>query len=199
MGFFDSFANNRMVKPDDDASSGPRCLSELSHEEKLKKADEIFRDYDVAFLPSELYPTCQGDFKLCSLVVYKLVARFYEDNNHCEPVDNVNWLPYLPMRYCGGNMVFGRIFSINMCAFPSSDAIIGFRNVGLKKLVKGFKILKGLRYMGERNEWTLFKLNSRATDDMTAMLYMPLEKNFYLEFAHFPVASDPVTILRFKF
>ena len=129
---------------------------------------------------------CQDDFKLCSLVVYWLTVNYLRDLNQEMYDVNKNWLKYLPVKYCGGNMEFGRVFSINMCSFPSKDSIVGFRNKESETPQIHFKVLKGLDYIGTMENWTLFKLNPFSTDDMTAMLYSPLEKNFTIEFAHFP-------------
>lgn len=83
-------------------------------------------------------------------------------------------------------MSFGHVFSINICAFSSDDSIIGFRNSEYHLPQEYFKIIKGLRFVGTHENWTLFKLDVASTDDMTAMLYSALEKNFTIEFAHFP-------------
>ncbi|MGN0223366.1 MAG: hypothetical protein ACI4AM_05000 [Muribaculaceae bacterium] len=92
----------------------------------------------------------------------------------------------LPIRYCGGNMCQGRWFSINHCAFSSPDSIIGFRNVEYNAPQDMFKIFKGLKFIGTHGNWTLFKLDKDSTDDMTGLFYSPLEKDFTIEFAHFP-------------
>lgn len=144
---------------------------------------------------------CQHDFKMCSMVAYKLVREFYDSNSKMDkkliasawggddslyhPLIGPNWLP---VRYLGGNMCFGRVFAFNICAFSSKDSIIGMRDVKHSKphYREGFRILKGLKYIGDYKEWNMFKFDLDSTDDMTAMLYTDHEKNFDIQFAHFP-------------
>lgn len=90
---------------------------------------------------------------------------------------------------------YDRLFRINRCAFSSPDSVIGFG-----KFAPGFelpfKILKGLKFIGRSGGWTFFKLDPESTDDMTAMLLLPLEKNFEIEFAHFPHDGEKQIIFR---
>ena len=180
----------------------PECLAGLSVYEKNKKADELYRNYNKTFLDIE--DACQGDFKLCSLVAYKLIVEYFNDSvvklHSRESIFRLlgrrpNWLP---VRYCGGNMVFGRVFMINICSFSSSDSVIGFRNSETDKPQIYFKILKGLKHIGYVGNWTLFKLDPGSTDDMTAMLYSPLEKNFTIEFAHFPHEGERLILFHWE-
>ncbi len=178
-----------------------KLIAEMSVDEKKKKAEEIFQDFNKKYIPQGLPGYCQHDFKMCSLVAYKLVRELYDPDGKldknliastwgskydvCLPLMEAIWLP---IRYLGGNMCCGRVFAINICAFSSRDSIIGIRDaVYPYPHPKGtFKILKGLKYIGDYKEWTMFKLDPSSTDDMTAMLYSNHEKNFDLQFAHFP-------------
>lgn len=181
----------------------PQFWSELSTSEKNLKAEELIQEHDRKFLTNHLEAICQHDFKLCSLVCYKLIADEYKDKenvpksahpdlfNHTDPV-------YMPVRYCGGDIVFGRVFCINHCAFSSPDSIIGFRNAETDRPQEMFKIVKGLRKIGIYRNWVLFKLDRLSTDDMTGMLYTPLEKNFTIEFAHFPHEGGYRTVYRWE-
>ncbi len=181
--------------------SKEKLIAEMSQEEKRLVATEIFNDFNEKFFPQSLPNACQHDFKMCSLVAYKLVREFFDPGSKMDkriiastwggtdylgwPLTGPNWLP---VRYVDGNMCFGRIFAFNICAFSSTDSIIGMRNEGsLEPHSKdGFRILKGLKYIGDFKEWNLFKLDAPSTDDLTAMLYTNHEKNFDLQFAHFP-------------
>lgn len=178
-----------------------KLIAEMSAEEKRKKAEEIFNEFDKTYFPVDMPKACQEDFKMCSLVAYKLVKEFFDPKGKMDkdllasawggesylgmPLTGPEWLP---IRYLAGNMCFGRVFSINLCAFPSKDSIIGMRDVkhSYPHPKEAFRILKGLKYIGDLKEWTLFKLDPASTDDMTAMLYTTHEKNFDLQFAHFP-------------
>lgn len=178
-----------------------KLIAEMTAEEKRQKAEEIFRDFEEGYFPRDLPDVCQQDFKLCSLVAYKLVRELFDTKSKFDKKSiasvwggkyNTNFPlmgpAWLPVRYCGGNMCFGRVFIFNICAFSSKDSIIGMRCVGASKAypTAGFKILKGLKYIGDYKEWNLFKLDPDSTDDMTGMLYTTHEKNFDLQFAHFP-------------
>lgn len=172
----------------------PECLAELTVYAKQLKAKEIFKRL-LEFTSCQPYPRffedCQADFKLASLVGYQVAAHFFKEHRPYEPfamelrqIDPM----LLPVRYCGGNMCFGRVFSINHAAFSSSDSIVGFRNGDNATPVpqEYLRVLKGLKYFGTYKNWTLFKLDRDSTDDMTGALYTPLEKNFTVQFAHFP-------------
>lgn len=175
----------------------PECLAESPLEEKKKLAVKLYSQYGVV----SAIGSCQDDFRLASLVAYKIAADYYGDVSHDdlypETMRKVNQL-YLPVRYCGGNMCFGRVFSINHCAFSSPDSIIGFRDSEYHGPQEYFKILKGLKFIGIHRNWVLFKLDRNSTDDMTGMLYSPLEKNFTVEFAHFPHDAERRIIFRWK-
>lgn len=175
----------------------PSCLPEKSREEKLIIAKEIYREYGITYLPKDLREVCQNDFKLCSLVVYNLVTDAYKECR-IKTFDEYPsfWEEFLPVKYCGGNIEYGRVFSINMCSFRSSDSIIGFRNSDVSMPQIYFKILKGLKFIGTIRNWTLFKLDTQNSDDMTAMIYSPLEKNFTIEFAHFPHDGERKILFR---
>lgn len=95
-------------------------------------------------------------------------------------------------------MCFGRVFSINHCAFSSPDSIIGFRNAEYDGPQEYFKVLKGLKFIGTHKNWVLFKLDSSSTNDMTGMLYSPLEKDFTIEFAHFPHDGERQFVYRWE-
>lgn len=184
----------------------PKCYSEFSLEEKKKKAKKLFHDFAETYPCSQLMQACQEDFKLCSLVGYRLIAELYDEKNRIHNPDTIasllGWdkfyhdVPicdpiWVPVRYCGGNMEFGRVFAINHCAFSSKDSIIGFGSSDAICPPNGFKILKGLKHVGSYKGWILFKLDPTTTDDMTGMLYSTLEKNFTIEFAHFPHDASP--------
>lgn len=173
----------------------------MSAEEKRQKAEGIFMDFNKKYFPKDMPEYCQHDFKMCSMVAYKLVKEFFDSNSGMNkeaiastwggsnfwgwPLTGPVWLP---IRYVGGNMCFGRVFAFNICAFSSKDSIIGMRDINHDHPhpKEAFKILKGLKYIGDYKEWTMFKLDPASTDDMTAMLYTYHEKNFDLQFAHFP-------------
>lgn len=196
MSFFDIF--KKKVK--NDGWNYPKLIGELSPAEKKKKAEELFRDFGRTYFPQSLKSVCQDDYKTLSLLTYRLVAEVYSSAppvidryRICRFLDigpdgncPITKPLYVPVRYCGGNMSFGHVFSINICAFSSDDSIIGFRNSEYHLPQEYFKIIKGLRFVGTHENWTLFKLDVASTDDMTAMLYSALEKNFTIEFAHFP-------------
>lgn len=188
-----------------------KLFAEYSLESKKKLVEEIFKDCNNFFL-SDLMNRCQDDFKLCSLVGYKLVAaiydptflnedqkrvfmRFFNLHDDQSPIMGPLWVP---VRYCGGNMAFGRVFAFNHCAFSSKDSIVGLRDRGIDPSYPSFKILKGLRYIGHYNDWAMFKLDPSSTDDMTGMLYTLHEKNFTIEFAHFPHEGGHRTLFRWE-
>lgn len=183
----------------------PECWAEYSPEAKKRKADEVYRELTS---PSpfkislrEIPIRCQFDFKLASLVAYKFAVEYFKDNVPTSPfaeeLSDVE-RQILPVYYCGGNMCFGRVFSINHCAFSSPDSIIGFRNAEYGGPQEYFKVLKGLKYIGTNHNWVLFKLDRHSTDDMTGMLYSPLEKNFTIEFAHFPHDGERRFVYRWE-
>ena len=181
----------------------PECWAEYSLAAKKKKANEIYAQLPPTslFETDELMNRCQGDFKLASLVAYKIAAAYYKDNVPLAPfTEELNKIgtTLLPVHYCGGDMCFGRVFSINHCAFSSHDSIIGFRNAEKDWPQKDFKILKGLKFIGTHGNWVLFKLDRNATDDMTGMLYSALEKNFTIEFAHFPHDGEKRFVYRWE-
>lgn len=179
----------------------PECLAEYSIDAKKKKAEEIYANINSIYAKfySDILERCECDFKLASLVGYKIATEFYKDTVPETPypqgLSNVEKL-ILPIYYCGGNMCSGRWFSINHLAFSSPDSIIGFRDSEYTAPQEYFKILKGLKFIGTHKNWTLFKLDRNSTDDMTGMLYSPLEKNFTIEFAHFPHDAERRFIFR---
>lgn len=185
----------------------PECFPEYSLETKNKKADEIYKEL-IAPSPSyfkhsfaEIIGRCEYDFKLASLVAYKAAVDCFKDNVPKNPfADELKDVEksILPVYYCGGDMCFGRVFSINHCAFSSPDSIIGFRNSEYEKPQEYFKILKGLKLIGTHDNWVLFKLDRNSTDDMTGMLYSALEKNFTIEFAHFPHDGERRFVYRWE-
>lgn len=176
-----------------------KLIAEMTAEEKKREAEKIFQNFNKKYSPASMPEVCQSDFKMCSMVAYKLVRELYDLNSKMDkeliastwggffgqPLMGPEWLP---IRYIGGNMCFGRVFAFNICAFSSKDSIIGMRDVKHTQpyYPDGFRILKGLKYIGNYDEWNLFKLDPSSTDDMTAMLYTNHEKNFDLQFAHFP-------------
>ena len=153
----------------------PECWAEYSRADKMKKAAELFAVQGVRAVGC-----CQGDFRIASLVAYRAAAEYFKDAAH------------------GAAGPFGRVFAINHCAFTSPDSIIGFRNAEYSRPQEYFKILKGLKYVGTVRNWVLFKLDRGSTDDMTGTLYSPLEKNFTIEFAHFPHDDDRRIIYRWE-
>ncbi|WP_301186907.1 hypothetical protein [uncultured Alistipes sp.] len=174
----------------------PECWAEYSRADKMKKAAELFVVQGVRAVEC-----CQGDFRIASLVAYRAAAEYFKDAAHEDAYPEVMWHIdplYLPVRYCGGDMAFGRVFAINHCAFTSPDSIIGFRNAEYSRPQEYFKILKGLKYVGTLRNWVLFKLDRDSTDDMTGTLYSPLEKNFTIEFAHFPHDADRRILYRWE-
>lgn len=188
----------------------PEWLAEYSPDAKKKKASEIYADLttqhpyiSLALKPSfwEIMERCQYDFKLASLVAYKIAVDLFKDNipstPFAEELKGVN-RAILPVYYCGGDICLGRVFSINHCAFSSPDSIIGFRNSEYGAPQEYFKVLKGLRLIGTHHNWILFKLDRNSTDDMTGMLYSALEKNFTIEFAHFPHDGERRFVYRWE-
>lgn len=193
----------------------PSTIAELSIDEKRAEAEAIFQDClnNDIFLHDYLWvlERSQHDFKTASLAAYLFASAMFNENyNFCDNLKPKGTTPgrdkiarlfdqpiydehrpimapyWAPVIYCGGNMVYGRVFSINHCAFSSHDSIIGFRNAEHGYPIEHYKILKGLKPAGVFDNWVLFKLDCNTTDDMTGMLYIPLEKNFTIEFAHFP-------------
>lgn len=183
----------------------PECWAEFSLEAKKEKATEIYTELTSTStfkIPmKEILLRCQFDFKLASLVAYKLAVECFKDFVPTGPFAEELWdieRQILPVYYCGGNMCFGRVFSVNHCAFSSPDSIIGFRNAEYGKPQEYFKILKGLKLIGTHHNWVLFKLDRNSTDDMTGMLYSALEKNFTIEFAHFPHDGERRFVYRWE-
>lgn len=174
----------------------PNCASELTPDQKKKKAEEIFQKYGISSIEGRI-----EDYRIASLIGYKVAVGFYKDSIPGTPfpeeLAKINQL-CLPIRYIGGDMCFGRLFSINHCAFSSHDSIIGFRNSEYAGPQQYFKIMKGLKYVGTLRNWVLFKLDRDSTDDMTGVLYSALEKNFTIEFAHFPHDSERRIIYRWE-
>lgn len=186
----------------------PQIYPELSLADKKAKAKELFDEYtsgeifpiSYLFKLDRISDKCQNDFKLCSLLAYKVAAFIFEQADvqafNFELFHSQSF--FMPVRYCGGNMCFGRVFAINHCAFSSPDSIIGFRDAENSNPQKDFKIAKGLRYVGTYDNWTLFKLDRDSTDDMTGVLYSSLEKNFTIEFAHFPHEGGKRILFRWE-
>lgn len=183
-----------------------RLYPEMPLMRKRKIAENVFNE-SKDHLPNDMMTVCQDDFKLCSLVGYKIVSAIYNVSSSGTE-EKARFLKYLglhddrnpicrplwaPVRYCGGNMEFGRVFAVNHCAFSSRDSIIG-----LKDTYSEFRILKGLRHIGCLGEWRLFKLDPSTTDDMTGMLYTGHEKNFTIEFAHFPHEGGHRIVFRWE-
>lgn len=178
-----------------------KLIAEMSADEKREKAEEIFNNFNKTYFPADMPEACHQDFKMCSLVAYKLVRELFDTKSSLDkniiastwggeyflgwPLKGPIWLP---IRYLVGDMCFGRVFAMNICAFSSKDSIIGMRDTkhNYPHPGRAFRILKGLKYIGDYKEWTMFKLDPSSTDDMTAMLYTYHEKNFDLQFAHFP-------------
>lgn len=181
----------------------PECWAEYSLDAKNRKAEEIYSELTtpIEFTFRNILGRCQNDFKLASLVAYKIAVGFFKDNVSHRPVAEEFELiesSILPVHYGGGNMEFGRVFSINHCAFSSPDSIIGFRNSENDQPQRHFKVLKGLKFIGYHRNWTLFKLDKNSTDDMTGMLLSPLEKDFTIEFAHFPHNAERRFVYRWQ-
>lgn len=181
----------------------PKCLAEYTSDAKKKKADEIYSELNTPSLAPlrNILERCQSDFRLASLVAYRISVEYFKDNVPYTPfAEELSQIEasLLPVRYCGGNICFGRVFSINHCAFPSADSIIGFRNSEYQGPQEYFKVLKGLKFIGCHHNWILFKLDRNSTDDMTGMLYSSLEKNFTIEFAHFPHDAERRFVYRWE-
>lgn len=200
MAIFDSLKNEPASHIPAPWNYPQGLFPEFDKTRKQQKADEIYNEYKKAdilpLLAHNLQNECQHDFKLCSLVAYRVMAAYYKmsENTMFDEPKILNL--FKPIHYCGGDMSFGRVFSVNMCSFSSPDSIIGFRHPQWDEPDTYFKIIKGLKYMSTLRNWTLFKLDGKSTDDMTAMLYLPLEKNFTIEFAHFPHDADRRILLR---
>lgn len=205
----------------------PKLIAELSLEEKRREAKSIFHEClnsdDYFYSYEWIMKRCQHDFKTASLTAYlfasalyneeisifdllknkgvkskkeKLIRMFEGGYDKQSPITAPYWAPVI---YCGGNIEFGRVFSINHCAFSSHDSIIGFGNSESNYYpCEDFKILKGLKYVGVSGGWTLLKLDKVSTDDMTGMIYLPLEKNFMIEFAHFPHKGGKNVVFRWE-
>lgn len=180
----------------------PECLAEYSLEAKKKKATEIY-EYLKSYKKEKIQfvnilERCQFDFKLASLVAYKLAVDTFLETVPILPVaENLAHVEksILPVFYAG-SIGFSRVFSINHCAFSSPDSIIGFRDAEKKMPSNLFKILKGLKFIGTHDNWFLFKLDRDSTDDMTGMLATDLDKNFTVEFAHFPHHGERRVVYR---
>lgn len=172
----------------------PDCWAAYPAFAKKKKAEELYSLYGPMAMGM-----CQEDFKIASLIAYKVAVDYFKNAKHDHPWPEQLWKCnkfYLPVSYAGGNMSFGRVFIINHCAFSSPDSIIGFRNSENPDPQEDFKVLKGLRFIGTLRNWVLFKLDRILTDDMTGMLYSSLEKNFTIEFAHFPHDAERRIVYR---
>ena len=86
-----------------------KLIAEMSVDEKKKKAEEIFQDFNKKYIPQGLPGYCQHDFKMCSLVAYKLVRELYDPDGKldknliastwgskydvCLPLMEAIWLP----------------------------------------------------------------------------------------------------------
>lgn len=172
----------------------PVCWAEYSRAQKREKAEELYGRFGVSAVDM-----CQDDFKIASLIAYGAAADYYRDVRHHDFNPDVlrRVSPFLlPVRYSGGDMCYGRVFAVNHCAFSSADSIIGFRDAENCWPQRHFKVLKGLKFIGCHENWVMFKLDRASTDDMTGMLYSPLEKNFTIEFAHFPHDASPRCVFR---
>lgn len=184
---------NKIPNPD---YNYPDCWAAYSLDAKRKKAEELFSEYG-----DRAIEMCQNDFKIASLIAYKVAVEYFKDLTHEDACPESLWhcdKLYLPVSYAGGNMEFGRIFTVNHCAFSSPDSIIGFRNSEYAGPQEYFKILKGLKFVDTLRNWVLFKLDKNSTDDMTGALYSPLEKNFTVEFAHFPHDAERRIVYRWE-
>lgn len=169
----------------------PELCSDLATAQKRAVAERIFRE-EGSFCRNSLgriISDCQGDMRLSSMLAYLVAADIFADPE-AQAFDfrvfDLSLPPLMPVSYCGGNMCFGRVFAVNHLAFSSPDSIVGFRNAECSMPQEYFKISKGLRLVGTLRNWVLLKLDAATTDDHTGILYSPLEKNFTVEFAHFP-------------
>ncbi len=161
----------------------------MSRSDKLSYALDIVSKILEGYPITDILGVCQGDFRTASMVGYELAVKIYDQKQTnlkfwVTGTDGLAPYPlWMPARYCGGNMVFGRVFAINHCALSSPDSIVGVRcDTGYVECMP----LKGLIPFGRHNEWSLFKLDPASTDDKTGMFYCALEKDFTLEIAHFP-------------
>ena len=190
-----------------------KLVAEMTIAEKRDVAEGIFQlivDRHLGY-NNGLYDVCQGDFKTLSLLAYKLAVDAFDDHQPPKitnddlqmllklPTSNISiGLPvFMPAKYCGGNMEFGRLFAVNLCAFSSPDSIVGLRVD--KKYPNECRVVKGLKHLGVQGTWNLFKLDPASSDDMTAMLYSSLEKDFYVEIAHFPHDSARRIVYSLKY
>lgn len=169
----------------------PELCSDMTREQKRVAAERIFREEGDFCRNSicRIIDACQGDMRLSSMVAYLVAADIFTEPKaqaYDYGVFDRGQAPVMPVSYCGGNMCFGRVFAVNHLAFSSPDSIVGFRNSECSEPQEYFKISKGLRLVGTLRNWVLFKLDASTTDDHTGILYSPLEKNFTIEFAHFP-------------
>ena len=193
-----------------------KMIAGATEAEKEKIANEIFRTLEIDYLPYDLLRACGYDFRVCSRVAYMIAEDLFmpeHDRMHprevlihrlglpdFDPQRPLSGPIYMPVRYAG-HIGWERIFVINRCAFPSSESLVGVRDSesrnpladSLIRVMKGLKDT-GLCYAG----WKLYRLDPIATDDMTAMIALGLEKNFTLEFAHFSEGEKPKVLFRWE-
>lgn len=194
-----------------------RLIPERSLTDKKAFAKRIAATLERDYLPFSFLRVCNYDFKTCSMAAYLPVKELYKstDGNREREGEIIRYLGlisfdsdspivgpgYLPVRFCT-TVNYDLIFSINRCAFSSPDSIIGIKGIGcVPSFLNGqkgalYRILKGMKFITIKDDWTFFKLDPETTDDMTAMIALQVEKNFEIEFAHFPHDSGPVTLFR---
>lgn len=190
-------------------------VASLSLMKKRELAQKLFDELkdQCRYLPDDyVRMECGYDFRTQSMLAYLMMADRYAlpgkrvyspgcvdrilgcNGDEYHPLTGPD---FLPVRYCG-SIGYDRIFSVNRYALTSPDSIIGIRSRGASNPIEKclYEILKGMSDCGTVNNWTLFKLDPLLTDDGTAMILLRLEKNFDLEFAHFPHDGSPVVLFR---
>ncbi len=195
----------------------------MPYNDKKKVAQAIFDELMGVSVNVMAYT--HGDFMLQSLVGLRLAEEFYEGKGDIalliqrmsavmpygggllcphagwisEKPTTTGELPlWMPASYIGGNMVYGRIFRINLTALwdpvKKGKHYIGVRSDGG---ICTCRLLKGLKTCAINDkEWAVFQVDSDNTDDCTAMIYTQQEKEFDTEICVYRPGGEHTVILR---
>lgn len=196
-------------------SYGDSKVASLSLMKKRELVRKLFDELkeQCRYLPDNyVRKECGYDFRTLSMFAYLMMADRYALPGErvyspgyvdrilgCKGDEHAPLIgpDFLPVRY-SGSIGYDRIFSINRYAFTSPDSIFGIRAMNSSMPMDHclYDMLKGMSECGTLKNWNLFKLDPLKTDDGTAMILLRLEKNFDLEFAHFPHDGGPVVLFR---
>lgn len=202
------------------SSDSSMKIHTMSYCEKKRLAEAILKHME------EHSPTCfdfsHGDFMLQSIIGLQAARKIFCGGDAessfqkkivnlpdcsdvfrpragwgCELPTTQGPLPlWMPASYIGGNMVFGRLFRINLTALlPENGKVyIGLRGDGGKGY--GWQPLKGLIESSiDDPDWTVMEVDRNKTDDFTAMVYGGYEKEFWIEICRYrPEASHDILL-----